>query len=108
MFKIPSEGNALDRAPKSRRDLLESTKLSKLKKLPPRTSFSLDKIPVPAVCLNCGGALEADNAFQQATKVCRDCIANYVKVDAIFNEHAEQKTRAVKMSSFIEKLNFCK
>ncbi len=88
-FRVPD----LSESPTRR--LLEETRLSQLKPLPKRPACSV-----------CGGFLEADNQFQQSTKICRKCIAHYTKVDAAFNERADEKARAAKMNSFIEKLNF--
>lgn len=109
---------------KPRRELLESTKLSKfqsslkrelpsldlpelsgiskLSKTAESTELNTSEISVTAstngcqVCQN--EILEADNELQQRTKVCRKCIEHYAQVDSAFNIAADEKTKAAKLA----------
>jgi hypothetical protein len=83
-FQLPDfgTGDQTRAAQSTTWQLLEETRLSRLKPLPKR----------PA-CLACGDALEAENEFQQATRVCRKCINHFAKVGLIFDAYAEQKAR---------------
>ncbi len=80
----------------SRRELLESAKLSRL---PERKSFNLPDIPSqkpPAVsCVGCGGRLDADDKVQQSIKVCRKCLAHYAKIDFAIDEASKRKRRGL-------------
>jgi len=90
-FQIPN----FDESPNtSRRDLLESTKISCL---PQRNPFTFDDAPntktVVGVCVGCGGRLDGDNDFQQSIKVCRKCLAHYAKIDSAIDEASKRKRR---------------
>ncbi len=90
-FQIPN----FDESPNtSRRDLLESTKLSRL---PQRNTFTFDDAPntktVVGVCVGCGGRLDRDDNFQQSIKVCRKCLAHYAKIDLAIDEASKRKRR---------------
>jgi hypothetical protein len=100
-FKLPEfEAEGADRrAPHStRRDLLESSKLSRL---PQRTPFRLpdfDNTPtksvaVVAVCAGCGGRLDRDDTLQIKFSGCRKCISVYGRLDAAREENAKRETR---------------
>jgi len=83
---------------KSRRELLESTKLSRL---PERTLFTLpdfDNAPtnsaaVAVVCAGCNGRLDAGDNFQQSVMVCRKCLVHYAKIDTAIDEAEKRKRR---------------
>jgi hypothetical protein len=83
----------------ARESLLESTKLSRLPKLPTRPKFELPDFELSsdtataAVCVGCGGRLESDNDFQQQIKVCRRCLAHYAKIDEAIDEASKRKRR---------------
>ena len=75
----------------SRRDLLESTKLSRL---PERKPFRLPVFEsAVAACVNCAGRLDADDTIQQAVKVCRKCLVQYATIDAAIDEASKRKRR---------------
>jgi hypothetical protein len=81
----------------SRRELLESTKLSRL---PERKPFTLSDVPFPqkatvvvAVCAGCGGRLETDNTFQNSIRSCGKCIGIYTRIDAAIEESANRKKK---------------
>ncbi len=80
--------------PNSRRELLDSTRLSRM---PERESFNLPDIPFQkaavVVCVGCGGRLETDNEFQQSIRACRKCLAHYAKIEAAIDESAKRKKR---------------
>ncbi len=86
-------------SPASRQSLLESTKLSRLPKLPTRSSFKLPDFELSssaaAVCVGCGGRLESDNDFQQSVKVCRKCLVHYAKIDEAIDEASKRKRREI-------------
>jgi hypothetical protein len=87
-------------SPASRQSLLESTKLSRLPKLPPRSNFKLPDFelssrPAVVVCVGCAGRLESDNDFQQQTKVCRKCLVHYAKIDEAIDEASKRKRREI-------------
>ena len=97
-FQIPN----FDESPNtSRRDLLESTKLSRLPKLPTRPKFELPEFELSsvtataAVCVGCGGRLDGDDNFQQSIKVCRKCLAHYAKIDSAIDEASKRKRRKI-------------
>ena len=71
---------------KSRRELLELTKLSRL---PSFQSASA------ATCVGCGARLERDSEFLQSIRVCKKCLAHYAKVDAAFDEAAKRKKKEI-------------
>jgi hypothetical protein len=84
----------------SRRDLLESTKLSRL---PQRTPFVLpdfDNTPtksvaIVAVCAGCNGRLEPENTFQNSIHGCRKCITIYARIDSAIEESANRKKKVL-------------
>jgi len=84
-------------SPQSRQSLLESTKLSRLPKLPTRSKFELPDFPptrtAVVVCAGCAGHLESDNDFQQQIKVCRKCLAHYAVIDAAIDAASKRKRR---------------
>ncbi len=79
----------------SRRELFESSKLSRL---PARKSFSFDNVPSPktvvvAVCAGCGGKLDRDDAIQKKFSGCRKCVGIYGRLDAAADEHDKRKRK---------------
>lgn len=78
-FKSNADGD------RSRRELLEQTKLSRLPKFELSTKA--------ADCVGCGGRLETDNDFQQSIKVCRKCLAHYAKIENAIDEASKRKRR---------------
>ncbi len=87
-FKSNADGD------RSRRELLDQTKLSRL---PERKPFSLPTAMFPkqanVVCVGCGGRLETDNDFLQSVEGCRKCLGIYARLDAAFDESAKRKRR---------------
>ncbi len=83
----------------SRQSLLESTKLSRLPKLPTRSTFELPDFELSSdtaavvVCVGCAGRLESDNDFQQSVKVCRKCLVHYAKIDEAIDAASKRKRR---------------
>jgi len=89
-FKSNADGD------RSRRELLEQSKLSRRPELPDRRQFELPDIAptlASAVCVNCGGRLDADDNIQQSVKVCRKCLAHYAVIDAAIDEASRRKRR---------------
>ncbi len=83
------ESNAV--SDRTRRELLESTKLSR--RAPINSARGVfPKLPA-VVCVVCGGKLESDSDFLSAAKVCRECISHFTKVDSALNERATDKIR---------------
>ncbi len=83
-------------SPQTRQNLFESTKLSRLPKLPTRSKFELpNSTPTrtAVVCVGCGERLESDNDFQQSVKVCRKCLTHYTKIDEAIDEASKRKRR---------------
>ncbi len=84
-------------SPQTRQSLLESTKLSRLPKLPTRSDFELSSgAPTRTaviVCVGCGGRLDDDDNFQKSVKVCRKCLAHYAKIDSAIDEASKRKRR---------------
>jgi ribosomal protein L40E len=81
----------------SRRNLLDSTKLSRL---PERKPFTLSDVPFPqkatvvvAVCAGCGARLDLEDALQIKFSGCRKCISVYGRLDAAREENAKRETR---------------
>ncbi len=98
-FKLPeflTEGADSRAHHSSRRDLLESAKLSRL---PERKPFTLPDIsfakPPVVVCVGCGGRVETDNEFQQSIKVCRKCLTHYTKIETAIDEASKRKRREI-------------
>jgi hypothetical protein len=92
-----TRNNLQSNSTQSRRDLLESTKLSRL---PERKPFTLDDVPFPqkatvvvAVCAGCGGRLETDNTFQNSIRGCGKCIGIYTRIDAAIEEASKRKIK---------------
>ena len=87
-------------SPQTRQSLLESTKLSRLPKLPTRSKFELPDFELSSgaaaiVCVGCAGRLESDNDFQQSVKVCRKCLVHYAKIDEAIDEASKRKRREI-------------
>jgi hypothetical protein len=83
---------------RSRRELLEKTKLSRLPELPNRRLYEIpDFAPTQAiaVCVNCAGRLDADDAIQQSVKVCRKCLTQYAVIDRAIDEASKRKRQAM-------------
>ncbi len=76
----------------SHRELLKKSKHSRL---PERKAFKLPDLldTKAAVCVNCSGRLDADDAIQQSVKVCRKCLVQYAKIDAAIDEASKRKRR---------------
>lgn len=70
-------------------ELFESTRLSRLPKLPTRPKFELPNV-VP-VCVGCGGRLDRDDNFQQSIKSCRKCLGIYARLDTAIDEASKRK-----------------
>ncbi len=80
----------------SRRDLLESTKLSKLPRLPERKTFKLPEISFeekPSACVGCGGRLDPDDTVQQTSRGCRKCLGVYARLEVSMDEADKRKRR---------------
>lgn len=77
-FQLP--GFSRETSPTRR--LLEETKLSRL---PP--------ISRRAVCEHCKGHLETDSEFQNAVKLCRECLRVYANIGTILDRHTDSKIR---------------
>ncbi len=103
MFNQKSNEGADIRTPKSRRELLESTRLSRLPSLPKRRSFEMPKFEptrkvkdepkTAAVCVGCGANLDTDEPLQITFRGCRKCLGIYGRLDAAFDEFAKCKKR---------------
>ncbi len=72
----------------ARRELLESTKLSR--RAPINSACGVSP-KLPAVVG--GGKLESDSDFLSAAKACRECISYFTKVDSASNERGTDKIR---------------
>ena len=98
-FKSNADGD------RSRRELLDQTKLSRL---PERKPFSLPTamLPKPAnvVCVGCGGRLDTDDAVQQSVKVCRKCLVQYATIEAAIDEASKRKRREM-LAKFAPEVN---
>jgi hypothetical protein len=109
MNKVPNfQFKSNSDSDRSRRELLEQTKLSRL---PQRNSFKLPELPqqqpftfdnaatpntaavVVTVCAGCGGRLDRDDNFQQSIHGCRKCIGIYTRIDLAIEESAKRKKR---------------
>jgi hypothetical protein len=81
----------------SRRDLLESSKLSRLPERKPFVLPEFDNMPnktvVVAVCAGCNGRLDRDDNFQQSIQSCRKCIGIYTRIDAAIDAASKRKTK---------------
>ena len=87
-------------SPQTRQSLFESTKLSRLPKLPTRSKFELPDFELSSgasvvVCVGCGGRLDGDNDFQQSVKACRKCLVHYAKIDEAIDEASKRKRREI-------------
>jgi hypothetical protein len=92
---------------RSRRELLEKSKLSRLPELPKRTKLEIpDFAPIQAaaVCVNCGGRLDPDDNIQQSVKVCRKCLTQYATIDAAIDEASKRKRKAM-LEQFTSEVN---
>ena len=78
----------------SRREPLETTKLSRLPSLP-KKSLIPDFAPLQAslVCVNCKVQLDEYNQPLTHAKVCRKCISSYTVVESELNEADKRKRR---------------
>ncbi len=75
--------------PNSRRELFESSKLSRLpqrKPFPPKAS---------AVCVGCDVRLDLFDPVQMAFQACRKCIGIYSRLDAAFDEGEKRKRKEI-------------
>jgi len=95
-FKLPefNEEGADQRAPhSSRRDLLESSKLSRL---PQRKPFTLEGITFPKskiVCVNCKTGLTNETDYLQSIRACRKCLGIYAVILGTIEESERLKRR---------------
>ncbi len=100
-FQIPN----FDESPNtSRRDLLESTKLSRL---PQRKPFTLEGITFPKskiVCVNCKTGLTNETDYLQSIQVCRKCLGVYATVLGAI-EAAEERKRRETLERFAAGVN---
>lgn len=78
----------------SRRQLLESTRLSRLPKLE-RRPLVPDFAPMPAapVCVNCKVRLDEYNRPLNHVNACRKCLSSYTVLDTEINEADKRKRR---------------
>lgn len=87
-FKSNADGD------RSRRELLEQSKLSRL---PERCAFTLPDIsgrnPAAVYCVGCGTAIDTDSAIQKAFSGCRKCIGIYGRLDAAHTDNADRNKR---------------
>ena len=86
-FKSNADGD------RSRRELLENSKLSRL---PERRAFTLPDFSRknPAiVCVGCGAAIESESAIQKAFSGCRKCVGIYGRLDAAHTDNADRNKR---------------
>lgn len=65
----------------NRQNFLEQTRLSRLPKLPPRTSNLVTATKATAVCINCAASLKSESEFARRIRVCAACLAIYTKID---------------------------
>jgi hypothetical protein len=82
----------------ARRELLESTRLSRLPPLPRRESFTHNDAPKPvvvAICAGCNVRLDLDDQIQQTFTGCRRCISIYSRLDAAFDENSKRKKKEI-------------
>jgi hypothetical protein len=80
----------------SKRNLLESTRLSRLPELPKRSKFQLPKFELPtkaAVCVNCKAKLDEYNQPLKSANVCRKCISVFTIVEAELDDADKRKRR---------------
>lgn len=90
-----------------RREMLESTRLSRLPSLPKRRSFVMPKFEppqvkvedVPKVCANCNIRLTEDNQKTKAN-VCTTCVLVYTKIACEIDRTADEKVKAAKLAKF--------
>ncbi len=77
-----------------RRDLLESTKLSRLRE---RKSVNLPDIPFQkaavVVCAGCGGRLDRDDNLQHSSSGGRKFIGTYARIAAAIEERGNRKKK---------------
>lgn len=92
-LKLPefNEEGADSRAPhSSRRDLLESSKLSRL---PRRDNVLTFNQLVPVCCVGCAAKIDRDEEIQKAFRGCRKCVAIYGRLDAAYAANNERQKR---------------
>jgi len=82
------------------RDLLKSTKLSRLPERKPFILPDFDNTPtksvvVVAVCAGCGGRLDAGDNLQQLIYGCRKCVGIYARIGSAIDEASKRKTKAL-------------
>lgn len=85
----------------SRRDLLESTRLSSL----PKRNRSLGNAPtsqqtVITTCGGGGGRIDSLDHIQEFIGACRKCICVYAKVEALFEQN-EKRRRCELLEIFV-------
>jgi hypothetical protein len=83
----PSQNKIQPNSTQSRRDLLESTKLSRLperKPFPPKAS---------AVCVGCDVRLDLFDPTQMRFLACRRCLGIYANIEAAFDEKTKREKR---------------
>ena len=88
----------------SRRELLESSKLSRLPQRKPFRIPTFDNTPskatVSAVCAGCDGKLDLTDSIQQRFNSCRKCVGIYGRVDAA-REEIEKSERRQLLEKFV-------
>ncbi len=100
----PNKNEFQSNSAQSRQNLFESTKLSRLPKLPIRSKFELPNFtPTSAavvVFVGCGGRIESDNEFLQSIAACRKCLGVYAVVLGAIEE-SEQRRRRETLERFV-------
>ena len=103
MYKADNQGGATIRAPHSAaRQIFKSPILSRL----PKLSDSPDR------CFNCQKhSPRFDDMPIKHSKLCRECVGVWQRLDAIINDYADRKAiehRAAKLAAWTEKIGGAK
>jgi hypothetical protein len=84
---------AQPRAPyEPRREMLESTRLSRLPALPKRSTVpDFTPMPAAAVCVNCKAKLDEYNQPLAHVKACRNCLSAHAVIETEIDEADKRK-----------------
>lgn len=83
----------------SRRELLESSKLSRLPSLP-RQQTAMTEKPAVVLCVRCETELTGDNQKIKGARVCVDCLSIYATIGTEIDRAADSKARENKIEKF--------
>lgn len=83
-----------------RRELLESTKLSRIPLLPRQQTAQPEK-PV-VLCVRCETELKEDNPKINGARVCVDCLSIYATIGTELERAADRKSRPAGVGMFAE------